>query len=130
MPALGLDWHERFTACDELTGVRYDWGQRNAVRLDPYLWPAHIFTLHPAGQAPAAADATIEQVADGTPEQVADATTAQVADPSTEALVSPVGPGADTAVEPGGNPAATAARETADGPGDARPARKERRWTS
>jgi len=130
MPALGLDWHEHFTACDELTGVRYDWGQRNAVRLDPYLWPAHIFTLHPAGQAPAAADATIEQVADGTPEQVADATMAQVADPSTEAVVSPVGPGADTAVEPGGNPAATAARETADGPGDARPARKERRWSS
>jgi starch synthase (maltosyl-transferring) len=46
MPALGLDWHERFTARDELTGAAYDWGQHNAVRLDPYLQPAHIFTVH------------------------------------------------------------------------------------
>jgi starch synthase (maltosyl-transferring) len=52
MPALGMDWHERFTVRDELTGVEYDWGQRNAVRLDPYLLPAHVFTVHrhaPAG---------------------------------------------------------------------------------
>jgi starch synthase (maltosyl-transferring) len=46
MPALGLDWHERFAAHDELTGATYDWGQHNAVRLDPYLQPAHIFTVH------------------------------------------------------------------------------------
>jgi starch synthase (maltosyl-transferring) len=46
MPALGLDFHERFTARDELTGAAYDWGQHNAVRLDPYLQPAHIFTVH------------------------------------------------------------------------------------
>jgi starch synthase (maltosyl-transferring) len=46
MPALGLDWHERFAARDELTGATYDWGQHNAVRLDPYLQPAHIFTVH------------------------------------------------------------------------------------
>jgi starch synthase (maltosyl-transferring) len=45
MPALGMDWHERFTAHDELTGATYDWGQHNAVRLDPYLQPAHIFTV-------------------------------------------------------------------------------------
>jgi starch synthase (maltosyl-transferring) len=47
MPALGMDWHERFNAHDELTGTRYDWGQHNAIRLDPYLQPAHIFTVHP-----------------------------------------------------------------------------------
>ncbi|GIJ22516.1 alpha-1,4-glucan--maltose-1-phosphate maltosyltransferase [Micromonospora lutea] len=55
MPALGLDWHDRFTVHDELTGVSYDWGQRNAVRLDPYLQPAHVLTLHrPTGVTQAA----------------------------------------------------------------------------
>ena len=49
MPALGLDWHERFTVHDELTGATYDWGQRNAVRLDPFLEPAHILTVRPRG---------------------------------------------------------------------------------
>ncbi|MFC7550593.1 alpha-1,4-glucan--maltose-1-phosphate maltosyltransferase [Plantactinospora sp. GCM10030261] len=54
MPALGFDWHERFTVTDELTGVSYDWGQRNAVRLDPYLYPAHVFVVRPHGtQLPA-----------------------------------------------------------------------------
>ncbi|MBO0868246.1 MAG: alpha-1,4-glucan--maltose-1-phosphate maltosyltransferase [Micromonosporaceae bacterium] len=52
MPALGLDWHERFTARDELTGAEYDWGQHNAVRLDPYVEPAHVFTVHRRGGAP------------------------------------------------------------------------------
>jgi starch synthase (maltosyl-transferring) len=50
MPALGLDWPDRFTVRDELTGASYDWGQRNAVRLDPYLVPAHIFTVHHPGE--------------------------------------------------------------------------------
>jgi starch synthase (maltosyl-transferring) len=45
MPALGLDWHERVTVHDELTGVAYQWGQHNAVRLDPYVQPAHVLTL-------------------------------------------------------------------------------------
>ena len=45
MPALGFDWHERFTVRDQLTGAMYDWGQHNAVLLDPYLEPAHIFTV-------------------------------------------------------------------------------------
>jgi starch synthase (maltosyl-transferring) len=49
MPALGLDWHERFTVRDEMTGATYDWGQHNAVRLDPYLEPAHVFTVHRRG---------------------------------------------------------------------------------
>jgi starch synthase (maltosyl-transferring) len=45
MPALGFDWHERFTVRDALTGASYDWGQRNTVRLDPYVEPAHVFTV-------------------------------------------------------------------------------------
>jgi starch synthase (maltosyl-transferring) len=46
MPALGFDWHERFTVRDEVTGATFDWGQHNAVRLDPYYEPAHVFTVH------------------------------------------------------------------------------------
>ncbi|WP_432825357.1 maltotransferase domain-containing protein [Dactylosporangium sp. CA-092794] len=46
MPALGFDWHERFTVRDEITGAMFDWGQHNAVRLDPYYEPAHVFTVH------------------------------------------------------------------------------------
>ncbi|WP_433076390.1 maltotransferase domain-containing protein [Dactylosporangium sp. CA-052675] len=46
MPALGFDWHERFTVRDEITGATFDWGQHNAVRLDPYYEPAHVFTVH------------------------------------------------------------------------------------
>jgi starch synthase (maltosyl-transferring) len=49
MSALGMDWHERFTVRDELTGATYDWGQHNAVRIDPYLEPAHVFTVHRRG---------------------------------------------------------------------------------
>ncbi|MFD0822544.1 alpha-1,4-glucan--maltose-1-phosphate maltosyltransferase, partial [Micromonospora zhanjiangensis] len=54
MPTLGFDWHERFTVRDELTGVSYDWGQHNTVKLDPYLYPAHVFTVHRLGQSPVA----------------------------------------------------------------------------
>ena len=46
MPALGLEWNERFQARDEITGAVYDWGQHNAVRLDPHDHPAHIFSVH------------------------------------------------------------------------------------
>jgi starch synthase (maltosyl-transferring) len=49
MPALGLDWHERMTVTDQVTGATYDWGQHNAVRLDPFLEPAHILTVRPRG---------------------------------------------------------------------------------
>ncbi|MDM4718306.1 hypothetical protein QTQ03_01400 [Micromonospora sp. WMMA1363] len=63
MPALGFDWHERFAVHDELTGAGYDWGQRNAVRLDPYLQPAHVLTVRhsapPAPVPPAAASADL-----------------------------------------------------------------------
>lgn len=71
MPALGLDWHERFTVHDELTGASYDWGQRNAVRLDPYLQPAHVLTVRrpvppeaPAEFATAPGELTTESVPD------------------------------------------------------------------
>ncbi|MGY1747310.1 alpha-1,4-glucan--maltose-1-phosphate maltosyltransferase [Blastococcus sp. SYSU D00695] len=43
--ALGLDWHERFTVHDELSGATYDWGQFNYVELDPYHEPAHVFSV-------------------------------------------------------------------------------------
>jgi starch synthase (maltosyl-transferring) len=49
MPELGLDWHDRFTVTDQITGATYDWGQHNAVRIDPYVEPAHIFVVQPRG---------------------------------------------------------------------------------
>ncbi len=52
MPALGLDWHERMVVRDELTGASFVWGQHNAVRLDPYGQPAHIFTVERNGPTP------------------------------------------------------------------------------
>ncbi|GAA0377174.1 alpha-1,4-glucan--maltose-1-phosphate maltosyltransferase [Microbispora corallina] len=45
MPALGLDWQAEFVVDDQLSGESYRWGQSNYVRLDPYVNPAHIFTL-------------------------------------------------------------------------------------
>ncbi len=54
MPALGLDWHERMRVHDELTGAEFTWGQHNAVRLDPYGEPAHIFTVHRTSARPPA----------------------------------------------------------------------------
>ncbi len=64
MPALGLDWHDRFTVHDELTGASYDWGQHNAVRLDPYLQPAHVFTVRrPGAVEPPAATVPIATTA-------------------------------------------------------------------
>src|SRR3954451_25032190 len=45
MPELGMDWHERFTVTDQITGATYEWGQHNAVRIDPYVEPAHVFVL-------------------------------------------------------------------------------------
>jgi starch synthase (maltosyl-transferring) len=47
LPALGVEWSDRFLAHDELTGADYDWGQYNFVRLDPHAIPAHIFTIRP-----------------------------------------------------------------------------------
>ena len=45
LPALGLDWGDIFRVHDELTGADYTWTQHNYVRLDPYVEPAHIFTV-------------------------------------------------------------------------------------
>jgi starch synthase (maltosyl-transferring) len=50
MPALGFDAHERFTVRDVLSGAAYHWGQHNAVRLDPQVQPAHVFTVHRHGE--------------------------------------------------------------------------------
>jgi starch synthase (maltosyl-transferring) len=54
MPALGLDWSDRFSVTDEITGAHYDFGQSNYVELDPYREPAHVFTVHRS--LPAAVD--------------------------------------------------------------------------
>jgi starch synthase (maltosyl-transferring) len=45
LPALGLDWHERFAVTDEIGGASYDWGQFNYLELDPYREPAHVFAV-------------------------------------------------------------------------------------
>ena len=45
LPALGMDWADTFSVHDELTGDTWRWGERNYVRLDPYVEPAHIFTV-------------------------------------------------------------------------------------
>ncbi len=45
MPALGLDWQDQFVVHDEITGESWTWGERNYVRLDPYVEPAHILTV-------------------------------------------------------------------------------------
>ena len=50
LPALGLEWHERFEVYDEMTGASYDWGTHNYVRLDPYHVPAHVFAVRRRGQ--------------------------------------------------------------------------------
>ena len=47
LAALGMDWDSGFTARDLLTGAEYEWGERNYVRLDPHVQPAHVFTVHP-----------------------------------------------------------------------------------
>jgi starch synthase (maltosyl-transferring) len=50
MPELGFDWHETFSAHDELTGASYPWSQHNYVRLDPAVEPAHILTVRRWGR--------------------------------------------------------------------------------
>ena len=47
LPALGLDWADRFAVVDQLTGETFDWGQFNTVGLDPHQRPAHIFVVRP-----------------------------------------------------------------------------------
>ncbi len=45
LPALGFDWSDRIEVVDVVTGSTYDWGAHNYVRLDPFLEPAHVFTV-------------------------------------------------------------------------------------
>ncbi|RJK98457.1 alpha-1,4-glucan--maltose-1-phosphate maltosyltransferase [Vallicoccus soli] len=45
MGALGMQWHEGFTAHDEITGEDYRWGEYDYVRLDPHHEPAHVITV-------------------------------------------------------------------------------------
>ncbi|OLT13721.1 alpha-1,4-glucan--maltose-1-phosphate maltosyltransferase [Pseudonocardia sp. CNS-139] len=45
MPSLGLDWDDRFTVHDEVSGETYEWGQRNYVRLEPWNHVAHILRV-------------------------------------------------------------------------------------
>lgn len=45
LPALGLDWHERFGVYDEVSGEHFHWGQANFVRLEPWRNVAHILVL-------------------------------------------------------------------------------------
>ncbi|XTZ16650.1 alpha-1,4-glucan--maltose-1-phosphate maltosyltransferase [Micromonospora echinospora] len=77
MPALGLDWHDRFTVHDELTGATYEWGQRNAVRLDPFLQPAHVFTVRrpaPVEPTPTAPTAPTELTVEAVPDDLSGGT--------------------------------------------------------
>jgi starch synthase (maltosyl-transferring) len=34
---------------DEVTGADFTWGEANYVRLDPFVEPAHIFTVRRSG---------------------------------------------------------------------------------
>jgi starch synthase (maltosyl-transferring) len=45
MPELGLDYHERFVARDEITGAEWSWGEHNYVRLGPEHEPVHILSV-------------------------------------------------------------------------------------
>jgi starch synthase (maltosyl-transferring) len=45
LPALGLDWGDTVEVHDEVSGADYTWGEANYVRLDPFVEPAHIFTV-------------------------------------------------------------------------------------
>ncbi|MCG5437479.1 alpha-1,4-glucan--maltose-1-phosphate maltosyltransferase [Micromonospora foliorum] len=138
MPALGFDWHERFTVHDELTGTSYDWGQRNAVRLDPYLQPAHVLTVRrptpptapqPAGAEPA--DLTVAEVPDdlsgGTAPTTPATTTPATTTPATPATTIPA---TTTPATVASRLAArsSAARSSRSAP--TVPAPKDARWTS
>jgi starch synthase (maltosyl-transferring) len=43
--ALGVAPDEVYEVRDELTGLSYEWGAHNYVRLDPFLAPAHVFAV-------------------------------------------------------------------------------------
>jgi len=45
LPAIGMDWHDRFAVQDLITGDTYHWGPFNYVELDPHHEPAHILVV-------------------------------------------------------------------------------------
>ncbi|MGH3834479.1 MAG: alpha-1,4-glucan--maltose-1-phosphate maltosyltransferase [Pseudonocardiaceae bacterium] len=45
LPALGMDWQDRFAVYDEISGETYNWGQTNYVQLEPWRTVAHILRL-------------------------------------------------------------------------------------
>ena len=54
MPALGLEWDDTMAVQDVLSGETYVWGQDNYVRLDPFVEPAHVFTVRTTGRGASA----------------------------------------------------------------------------
>jgi len=50
MPALGLEWDDTMAVQDVLGGETYVWGQDSYVRLDPFVEPAHLFTVRTTGR--------------------------------------------------------------------------------
>lgn len=45
MPALGMDWFDRFDVYDEVSGQTFNWGCDNYVKLEPWNNVAHILVL-------------------------------------------------------------------------------------
>jgi starch synthase (maltosyl-transferring) len=45
MPALGMDWTDRFIAHDHVTGQSFTWGQATYVRFDPVDKVAHVVSV-------------------------------------------------------------------------------------
>jgi starch synthase (maltosyl-transferring) len=45
MPELGLQWQDSFEVHDGLGRGSFLWGEHNYVRLDPFIEPAHLFTV-------------------------------------------------------------------------------------
>jgi starch synthase (maltosyl-transferring) len=47
--ALGLEPGDGYEVRDELSGSTWTWGERNYVRLDPFVQPAHVFAVRTTG---------------------------------------------------------------------------------
>ncbi len=45
LPALGMDWADRFLVHDEVSGETYNWGEINFVQLQPWRAVAHILDV-------------------------------------------------------------------------------------
>jgi len=45
LPAVGADWGQPVEVHDLVSGNTWLWSEHNYVRLDPFVEPAHIFTL-------------------------------------------------------------------------------------